>query len=95
MEDRFESLPLFPDELPPASRSRAGQSRAGDRTAGTSRRGAGATSAARGGGDPHLVAARRLARAIGRLPDHSPEQTRAGQAICRHLLALLEEAEQR
>jgi hypothetical protein len=40
----------------------------------------------------HLVAANRLAKAIRRLPDHSPEQTRAGQAICQHLIALLEES---
>lgn len=78
MDDRFESLPLFPDEAQPAARSRAD-----------------VAGAARGGGDPHLIAANRLARSIRRLPDHSPEQTRAGQAICRHLLALLEEAEHR
>ncbi len=40
----------------------------------------------------HLRAARRLSRAVRKLPDYSEEQTRAGQAICRHLLALLEEA---
>ncbi len=45
-------------------------------------------------GDRHLAAARRLAKAIRRLPDHSAEQTRAGQAICRHLIALLEESTQ-
>ena len=43
--------------------------------------------------DRHLVAARRLARMVRRLPEHSVEQTRAGQAICRHLIALLKEAE--
>ena len=42
--------------------------------------------------DRHLVAARRLAKAIRRLPDHSVEQTRAGQAICQHLIALLEDS---
>ncbi len=41
--------------------------------------------------DAHLAAAGRLAKKIRRLPDHSAEQTRAGQAICRHLIALLEE----
>jgi hypothetical protein len=40
----------------------------------------------------HLQAARRLSRRIARLPDHSPEQLRAGQMICRHLVAMLEEA---
>jgi len=39
--------------------------------------------------DPHLEAARLLARRIGRLPDHSPEQVRAGQQICRHLVEML------
>ena len=42
--------------------------------------------------DRHLAAARRLAKAMRRLPDHSAEQTRTGQAICRHLIALLEDA---
>ena len=40
--------------------------------------------------NPHLVAAKRLSRAIRRTPDRSPAQTRTGQAICRHLIALLE-----
>jgi hypothetical protein len=40
----------------------------------------------------HLQAARRLSRRIARLPDHSPEQLRAGRMICRHLVAMLEEA---
>ena len=44
--------------------------------------------------NPHLSAARRLSRVVRRLPDHSAEQTRAGQAICRHLIALLQEAAQ-
>ncbi|MCZ6644332.1 MAG: hypothetical protein O7F71_22365 [Gammaproteobacteria bacterium] len=42
----------------------------------------------------HLRAARRLSRVVRKHPDHSREQTRAGQAICRHLIALLEEAGQ-
>jgi hypothetical protein len=37
----------------------------------------------------HLRAARRLSRSMRRLPDPL-ERRRAGQAICRHLLALLE-----
>ena len=41
----------------------------------------------------HLLAARRLSRRIARLPDHSPEQLRAGRLICRHLVAMLKEAE--
>ena len=41
----------------------------------------------------HLRAARRLSRVVRKLPDHSEEQTRAGQAICQHLIALLEEAD--
>ncbi len=44
--------------------------------------------------NPHLRAARRLSRAVRKLPDYSEEQTRAGQAICRHLIALLEETAQ-
>ena len=40
---------------------------------------------------PHLRAARRLSRVVRKLPDYSDEQTRAGQAICRHLIALLAE----
>lgn len=41
----------------------------------------------------HLLAARRLSRRIARLPDHSPEQLQAGRLICRHLVAMLKEAE--
>jgi hypothetical protein len=41
----------------------------------------------------HLVAARRLARRIARLPDQSPEQLHTGRMICRHLVAMLKEAE--
>jgi hypothetical protein len=41
----------------------------------------------------HLVAARRLARRIARLPDQSPAQLHAGRMICRHLVAMLKEAE--
>jgi hypothetical protein len=52
-------------------------------------RDAGATRHAREAGDRHLRAARKLSRAIRRLPDRSPEQTRAGLAICAHLKALL------
>ena len=90
MIDRSESLPLFPDEAPPAERGPAEQGQSVPETAKARapRRNLGLR-------DPHLIAANRLARAIRRLPDHSPEQTRAGQAICRHLLALLEEAERR
>jgi len=43
--------------------------------------------------DPHLDAARRLARRIGTLVDHSPEQVQTGQLICRHLLAMLRASE--
>ena len=38
----------------------------------------------------HLQAARQLSRRIGRLPDQSPAQLRAGHLICRHLIAMLE-----
>ncbi len=41
----------------------------------------------------HLIAARRLSRRIARLPDHSPAQLQAGRMICRHLVAMLKEAE--
>ena len=40
-------------------------------------------------GEKHLAAARRISKGMWRLPDHSPEQTQAGQEICRHLLASL------
>ena len=40
--------------------------------------------------DKHLRAARRLAKAIRRLPDQSDQQVKTGRAICRHLIALLE-----
>jgi len=42
--------------------------------------------------DRHLEAARRLARRIGQLPEHSDAQLEAGQSICRHLLAMLRES---
>jgi phosphate uptake regulator len=41
----------------------------------------------------HLLAARRLARRMARFADESPEQLRAGRQICRHLVAMLKEAE--
>jgi hypothetical protein len=41
----------------------------------------------------HLLAARRLARRMVRFADQSPEQLRAGRQICRHLVAMLKEAE--
>ncbi len=41
----------------------------------------------------HLIAARRLARRMAMLRDQSPEQVRAGRMICRHLVAMLKEAE--
>jgi hypothetical protein len=41
----------------------------------------------------HLAAARRLAKRMARLRDHSPEQLRAGRMICRHLVAMLKEIE--
>ena len=40
---------------------------------------------------PHLLAARRLSRQIRRLPDHSPQGTATGLAICRALKAYLED----
>jgi hypothetical protein len=44
--------------------------------------------------NPHLLAARRLARKMRRLPDRSAAETRAGLAICRQLKAyLLDDAE--
>jgi hypothetical protein len=45
--------------------------------------------------DKHLRAAWRLSRAMGRFPDRSPEQTRAGVAICHHLQALLTQSDTR
>lgn len=46
------------------------------------------------GVDRHLRAAWRLSRGMWRYPEHSPEQTKAGLAICRHLQALLAEADE-
>ena len=40
--------------------------------------------------DRHLRAARKLSRKIRATADRSPEQTRAGQLICRHLIAMLQ-----
>jgi hypothetical protein len=45
--------------------------------------------------DRHLRAAWRLSRAMGRFRDRSPEQTRAGLAICHHLQALLAQVDER
>jgi len=53
----------------------------------------GAARAPRGGGR-HLRAAWRLSRGMWRYPERSPEQTKAGLAICRHLQALLAEADE-
>ena len=39
--------------------------------------------------NPHLAKAKRIARQMRRMPDHSPEETRAGLAICRQLKAFL------
>ena len=46
------------------------------------------------GGDRHLRAAWRLSRGMWRYPEYSPEQTKAGLAICRHLQALLADSDQ-
>jgi hypothetical protein len=43
--------------------------------------------------NPHLLAARRLARRMRRLRAKPEEQTRTGQAICHHLKALLTETD--
>lgn len=43
--------------------------------------------------DRHLRAARQLSKRMARLTDQSPEQTRAGHLICRHLIAMLEQAQ--
>lgn len=90
------TLPLF-DELEapgpggtPAPASGAEGSRAADSLGTTpGARPTGAAKTAPG----HLQAARRLSRSIRRFPDRSPQQTRAGIAICRHLRALLAESE--
>ncbi|MGE0623074.1 MAG: hypothetical protein AB7I04_11490 [Pseudomonadales bacterium] len=41
--------------------------------------------------NPHLLMARQLSRRIRRLPDHSPEETRIGLAICQALKAYLDD----
>lgn len=43
--------------------------------------------------DRHLRAAWRLSRSMWRFPEGSPQQTRAGLAICHHLQALLQQAD--
>jgi hypothetical protein len=43
--------------------------------------------------DAHLAAARRLSRGIRRTRHRSPEQVRTGRLICRHLVAMLREAQ--
>lgn len=91
-----ETLPLFGREMPiiaempgnPAGDITGGQKQKGQKPKGqkSQPRRAALTPSQR-----HLAAARRLAKGMWRLPDHSREQTRAGQAICRHLIASLEE----
>lgn len=44
-----------------------------------------------GATNPHLQAARRLARKMRKLPDHSVEETQIGLAICQQLKAFLRE----
>ena len=44
-----------------------------------------------GSANPHLLAARRLARRMRKLTDHSWEETQAGLAICRQLKAYLQD----
>ena len=41
----------------------------------------------------HMAAAKRLHWKLRRAPSHSPEELKAGRLICRHLLAMLDEAE--
>jgi len=86
----FADMPEFADVLvPPAKRKSSSLSEHSPCQYRTSQQKAAPPRA-----DRHLAAAGRLAKAIRRLPDHSVEQTRAGQAICRHLIALLEESAQ-
>lgn len=78
-----DTLPLFEDLEGPGARSTGG----GAPDPGRRRLGEPTTPAS----DRHLREAWRLSRAMRRFPDHSPQQTRAGLAICRHLQALLGE----
>ena len=52
-----------------------------------------AAPAVRVAGEHHLQAARKLSKRMARLADQSPEQARAGHLICRHLIAMLEQAQ--
>ncbi len=88
------TLPLF-DELEAPG---PGGTPAPAATAADNSRAAGTTRAATDDARPtttakadsrHLQAARRLSRSMRRFPDRSPQQTRAGIAICRHLRAHL------
>jgi hypothetical protein len=86
------TLPLFQELEAPS----AGSSPSGDAPAArNSRRGALSQQAQAPAHDRHLRAAWRLSRAMGRFPDRSPEQIRAGLAICHHLQALLADIPQR
>lgn len=42
----------------------------------------------------HMAATRRLRVKLRRAQSHSPEEVKAGRLICRHLLAMLEEAQE-
>lgn len=76
------TLPLFHDLEPDGGRS---QTREATEAGARSRDPA---AAAR---ERHLRAAWRLSRTMKKFPAGSPEQTRAGLAICRHLQALLKQ----
>lgn len=78
-----ETLPLF-DVSPPQGTSRGASPNAPQRAEGAARR--------LSPEDRHLRAAWRLSRGMWRYPEYSPEQIRAGRAICRHLRALLAES---
>lgn len=79
------TLPLFEGLDPPAASPPVPEPAAAGRSS------AGVDAQARQ--ERHLRAAWRLSRGMWRYPDHSPEQTRAGLAICRHLQALLAQSE--
>ena len=70
-----QSLPLFDDSIEP------------DLAA--SNRSAGKVRDKSVGGEDHLASAKRLSRAMRRIPSNSQQQIRAGRLVCRHLLAML------
>ncbi|HEX7037005.1 MAG TPA: hypothetical protein VF210_14610 [Pseudomonadales bacterium] len=88
------TLPLFHDLEPDGGRSQTRETPEAGASVPASARadgGAGPRDAAAAARDRHLRAAWRLSRRMKKFREGSPEQTRAGLEICRHLQALLKQ----